>query len=78
MLQRYIVIVETGTLTISLPFSGVSGDIYEFCDVKRVELRCKNNYTLPVGIYCCDIIFQLSLSIIIHDIPVRDTCGGLC
>ena len=68
MLQCYI--VDTGTLTISLPFSGVGGDIYEFRDAQRVELRRKNNFNLQLGIYCCDIP-----TVAVHhytDISVRD------
>jgi hypothetical protein len=65
-----LVIVDTGTLTISLPFSGVGGDIYEFRDAQRVELRRKNNFNLQLGIYCCDIP-----TVAVHhytDISVRD------
>ena len=39
-----------------LPFSSeASGDVYEFHQDQRVELRRKNNADMPSGIYRCDI-----------------------
>ena len=38
-----------------LPFSGDGGDIYEYRNAQRVDLRRRNNATSPVGIYRCDI-----------------------
>ena len=55
-----------------LPFAGDSGDIYEFRDAQRVDIRRWNNANSPtVGIYRCDIPTNA-----VHDdtdISVRDT-----
>ena len=38
-----------------LLFSMDVGDIYEYRDAQRVELRHRNNASGPTGIYCCSI-----------------------
>ena len=54
-----------------LPFSNVAGNIFEHRLDRRVDLRCRNCATSPVGIYRCDIPTDA-----VHDdtdISVRDT-----